>query len=252
MACSWKCCLIGVVYSRLHQRSLSCRRGCTAAPQGPPQTSHSDYTARSRPSQTKTAQPRPLPSGTSSIMPATLSKYCQPAFVSKTINRLVDSIATGDSATAVAKFSPHLTVWDVYLTVPGQVGGPLRTSSDIAAFVDRLHARGEVWKVNGIDPPSGSAGMPGYAAYGVSVTIPSRGWSDVAMMKVVMGCTAGHTARRWTWKLIVLAAGVQPFVGEHTRLCVYVTPRIASISNGPEANSRRHPCSRRHPNSWAL
>lgn len=117
-----------------------------------------------------------------------LPSRCTTAFTKATLKRLLDSISTGDSATAVAQFSPNLRSWDVYLAVPGSPGGTLRTPAEIAKFVGWLHARGNRWTLEGVEPPSGTAGMPEWTVYGVGVTVQQDHRTSSGVMKVVMDC----------------------------------------------------------------
>lgn len=87
--------------------------------------------------------------------------------------------------------------WEVYqhFDPPNGSEGALRTQPQFAAFVSELHARGEVWIYVSLTPPTGTAGLPDTAVYGVSLTIRKGGSTRPGGAKVVIDCRTGLISR---------------------------------------------------------
>lgn len=137
--------------------------------------------------------PSPPHTETAIATPRTSPGFCRPESASVLIRALADAVTAGHPQAVVEQFTDGAVNWEVYLTRPG--GGVLRTPTEVAEFVRKLHADRSRWRVVDVYPPDGEAELTEFRVYGVAVSIEDSSGTRTSPMKLVVDCARGGILR---------------------------------------------------------
>jgi hypothetical protein len=110
------------------------------------------------------------------------------------LRTLVADLTAGNGEAVAAHFllGPELR-WEVYdhLDPPSGTKGALRTRQALASFAEEVGSSRAVWVFRGVVPPTGDAGLPETAVFGLELVINSGGRQHATGAKVVIDCKEG-------------------------------------------------------------